>query len=384
MILRSLSPRSATFIIIGAVLVLALKFFMSESRPPLPIVPPIEVAEKIIEHTAHEGIFNILEDNPDYKTLPEPFVVSSIPQPDFIPNGDNDISIAIEEQTTYIEEFAFTPPAPIKGKGKPKIIIIIDDLGLSYERSKAVSDLQGPLTLAFLPYAEALKQTTDYAQKKGHELLIHVPMQPLNKALDPGPSALLTSLTPDAFDKQLEDIFASFDGYVGINNHMGSRLTQDRPAMTRIMRALKERGLLFVDSKTIGSSVAAATARDHFVPYAERNVFLDHHPELAAVRQSLKLTEKIARSNGFAIAIGHPKNNTIKALREWLPTLKKKGFELAPVSAVVTMPSSTIKDTISTRLVAHDVHLQVHPAHDFHGHEEMIKIIAKDRLRAAQ
>ena len=116
------------------------QFFMSESGH-LPIVPPIEVAEKIIERTAHEGIFNILEDNPDY--LAGTVCCFLYPATGFHSQRRQCISIAIEEQTTYIEEFAFTLPAPIKGKGKPKIIIIIDDLGLSYERSKAVSDLQG-------------------------------------------------------------------------------------------------------------------------------------------------------------------------------------------------------------------------------------------------
>ena len=260
--------------------------------------------------------------------------------------------------------------------GNPKIVIIIDDLGLSHTSTKAITELPGPLTLAFLPYGDSLNDKTAFAKERGHELIIHVPMQPINDSLDPGPIALTTAMSREEFLDELDMVFTAFDGYVGINNHMGSKLTQDQAKMDLLMTQLKERGLLFVDSKTIGASIAADTARNHFVPFAERHVFLDHYESYESVVESLALTEQIAKANGLAVAIGHPKRRTIKALTEWLPTLKDKGFDLVPVSAVVTAPEEPKAD-ISTKLVAHT-------PHDFEQIEPAANMDAIEAIQAAR
>lgn len=131
---------------------------------------------------------------------------------------------------------------------------------------------------------------------------------------------------------------SAFSGYVGINNHMGSKMTQDRPGMARVMAELRTRGLLFIDSRTINTSVAADEAEKAGIPYAVRDVFLDHEETYEAVAGALEEVERKALKDGFAIAIGHPREETVKALREWLPTLEAKGIALVPVSAVVTVP----------------------------------------------
>ncbi len=221
---------------------------------------------------------------------------------------------------------------------KPRIAIIIDDMGLSHERAVEVMKLPKPLTLAFLPYAPHLDKTTREAKSYGHELMIHVPMEPLNEKLDPGPHVLRTDMNKEQLEKALDDSFNSFSGYSGINNHMGSKLTQDKEALEIVMEELKKRHLFFIDSKTFHSSVAAAVARDSGIPYNERDVFLDHEPTHEFAVKALSHTEEIARQRGYAIAIGHPKPETIKALKEWIPTLKKKGIELVPVSTLLKKP----------------------------------------------
>jgi len=130
-------------------------------------------------------------------------------------------------------------------------------------------------------------------------------------------------------------------GYVGINNHMGSRFTADREGMTTVIKALKKRGYLFLDSVTSSKSVAHDTARDGGIPFAVRNVFLDHDDDLDEIRNQLRHTEQIAKRTGLAIAIGHPRDKTIEALKTWLPTLEKKGFQLVPISAVVRIAPGT-------------------------------------------
>lgn len=218
---------------------------------------------------------------------------------------------------------------------KPQIAIIIDDMGMSYQYTDAVVDMDGPLTLAFLPYAPRLEETTKRALSHGHELMIHVPMEPMDGSLDIGPIGLKNDMDRETFlDIFNNQVLTSFDGYVGINNHMGSRLTQNEESMGWLMDVLQDKGLYFIDSKTISTSVAADTARRHGVTYAERDVFLDHYNDLDRIRKSLRATERVALAKGRAIAIGHPRKHTVTALREWLPTLKAKGFELVPASAL--------------------------------------------------
>lgn len=230
-------------------------------------------------------------------------------------------------------------PAPVEGR--PRIVIVIDDMGLDRRRSSRIVELPGPLTLAWLPYAKQLPVQTEAARKAGHELIVHVPMQPDGPS-DPGPNALMTGLPEAEIRRRLGIGLSAFHGYVGINNHMGSRFTADAAGMNVVLDELAQRGLLFLDSRTTGASAVASIGSHHSLPLAARDVFLDHEQTPAFLAQALARTEAIARQNGVAIAIGHPHDVTAAALEAWLPTLEKKGFQLVPVSAVakVQRPAS--------------------------------------------
>ncbi len=221
---------------------------------------------------------------------------------------------------------------------RPEIAVMIDDLGLNRHNTAMLNQLKAPLTLAFLPYAEGLPEQAKAARAAGHELMLHVPMEPIG-ADWPGPDALLTSLSPSDFLSRFRTQLRSFRGFVGVNNHMGSLLTADRDKMDELMTELKARGLLFVDSRTTSKTVAAAEAQRLGVPHADRDVFLDNDANLDAIRRQLAATERIARRRGVAIAIGHPHDLTIEALRGWLPTLEERGFVLVPISTVVARES---------------------------------------------
>ena len=228
---------------------------------------------------------------------------------------------------------------PVALNGKPRIVVVIDDVGLDRRRARETVKLPGPLTLSFMAYAEDLKKQAASARKAGHELMLHVPMEPSSASINPGPNVLLSGMPQEELLKNVEWNLGQMDGYVGINNHMGSRFTADAESMKIVVATLKERGYLFLDSVTSGRSVAHETARDGGIPYAVRNVFLDHEDELTAIRRQLRHTELIARKTGLAIAIGHPRDKTIEALREWLPKLDEKGFQLVPISVAVRQGS---------------------------------------------
>jgi len=237
--------------------------------------------------------------------------------------------------------FAGTPPWIVNAVaapptlGRPMIALVIDDMGLDRRRSARAIDLPGPLTMSFLPYADDLPSQTALAHQHGHELLVHVPMEPISSTNNPGPNALTVGLTTDEVAGRLRRDLARFDGYVGINNHMGSKFTRDSAGMAAVMAELRARGLLWLDSRTTAGSVGTALARAYDVPHVERDVFLDDTPTLAAVRHQLAELETVARRRGWAVAIGHPKDGTLDALTAWLPTLSERGFVLVPLSHVV-------------------------------------------------
>jgi polysaccharide deacetylase 2 family uncharacterized protein YibQ len=218
---------------------------------------------------------------------------------------------------------------------RPLIAVVIDDVGLNRPNSARAVGLPGPVTLAYLTYAEDLRAQTDAARRAGHELLVHMAMEPTDAYIDPGPDVLLTGEPPGQLMEQLRRNLGAFDGYVGVNNHMGSRFTASAPDMRLVLAELKARGLMFLDSRTIGSSVGGAVATQLGLPFAERDVFLDNVQSADAVEARLAEVERIARTHGHAIAIGHPHDATLAALSRWLPTLEARGFALVPVSTIV-------------------------------------------------
>ena len=233
---------------------------------------------------------------------------------------------------------------PATGDPRPMISIVIDDLGPSPKRTAAAAALEAPLTLAFLPYANGLPEQTAAARAAGHELMVHMPMEPEGTDF-PGPGALLTSISDAEFRDRLIHNLDMFDGLVGINNHMGSRLTSDPRRMELVMAELRRRELLFVDSRTTPKSVGPIEALRHGVPFASRDVFLDNEPELGEVLRQLERVELLARRKGMAIGIGHPNEATLQALRRWLPTLAQRGFRLVPVSSIVAR-NSCVEPTV--------------------------------------
>ena len=306
-----------------------------------------------------------------YRDRPPPPALITAPDRPLLPEPDPDAAVLSAPPRAYEESLpreVYIPPAtpaaaPPKAKpdaspeavpvwrrlalapppndGRPRIAIVIDDLGVDRKRSARAIALPAPLTMAFLAYAPELERQTAAARAAGHELLVHVPMQPRNDTLDPGPNVLAVDLAPEQLRRRLDWGLTRFTGFVGINNHMGSRFTAHAEGMAVVMEDLRRRGLLFLDSRTTGGSVGAAAARRQGVPYAVRNVFLDNENDVAAVNARLGETEAVARRLGLAVAIGHPRDATIKALAPWLADIDRRGFTLVPISATVRLPEGS-------------------------------------------
>jgi polysaccharide deacetylase 2 family uncharacterized protein YibQ len=221
----------------------------------------------------------------------------------------------------------------------PVIALVIDDLGLNRPNTRRTIELPGPLTLALMTYAETLQEFADKARSNGHELLVHFPMAPRDPRYDPGPNALRAELGKEELARRLAWGLSRFEGFVGVNNHMGSGFTSSIPGMAQVMVELKARGLLYLDSLTIPGAVGAPLADRLGVPFAVRDVFIDNdHQDRAAIRRQLQQLERVALRRGAAIGIGHPHNATLEELAVWLPEVEKRGFTLVPVSALMRTP----------------------------------------------
>ena len=222
-------------------------------------------------------------------------------------------------------------------RGRPMIAVVIDDVGLDRRRGERALRLPGAVTLSLLPYAPEVAQQAVAARALGHEIMLHMPMEPESPRIDPGPHALRTADTASQILHELDWGLDQFGGYVAVNNHMGSRFTRDPEGMRVVLEALKERGLFFLDSRTTGASVGARLARELGLPHLERDVFLDNIDTLEEVTARLAEAERVARRDGYAIAIGHPHDATLDALEHWLPQAQARGLALVPISAVMRL-----------------------------------------------
>jgi uncharacterized protein len=166
--------------------------------------------------------------------------------------------------------------------------------------------------------------------------MLHLPMEGRTSA-NPGPQALRTSLSTDERLARLRWNLARFKGFAGVNNHMGSRYTEDDPGMRQVLTELKRRNLFFIDSRTTSKSAARQASADLAVPYAERDVFLDNDQDSHHITIQLAEAEARARAHGTAIAIGHPHSATLSTLTAWQKTLAKRGIDLVPASQIIAV-----------------------------------------------
>ena len=225
---------------------------------------------------------------------------------------------------TFFKRRAKGPAAP-PPSSLPKVAIIIDDLGYDKKLASKFIFLDGIISFSVLPHSPFQKSIANTIHRSGRDLLLHLPMEPMEYPIvDPGAGALLSSMAPDDLLDQLRNDLEAVPFAVGVNNHMGSRLTQDRARMRQIFTILKRRNLFFVDSLTSPRSCCKETALQLDLKFAQRNVFLDHVQEPNAIRFQIKRLISVARKKGKAIGIGHPYPTTLEVLREELPNIKKR------------------------------------------------------------
>ena len=222
------------------------------------------------------------------------------------------------------------PPADL-----PRVALIIDDMGYDHGLATKFMDLDNALTFSILPFSPFQRALSAEMRTRGMESMLHLPMEPKEyPAVQPGRGALLVAMPPDELIRQLEKNLAAVPGIKGVNNHMGSRMTERSTQMYQIFSILKKRNLFFIDSRTTPESLCRPSARLLQVPFAQRDVFLDHVAEEGEIRRQIQRLATLAQRQGSAIGIGHPHLATYTVLAEQLPLLKKR-VKLVPASQLV-------------------------------------------------
>lgn len=245
--------------------------------------------------------------------------------------------IVPETEDHEIARLEEEPKEPARGRVeyKGKVAIVIDDMGYDKKVFKEFVGLGIPLTFAVLPEERFSAEIAIEARRLNYDVMLHLPMEPRNPKRYAGDGVISLKMSREEMLRQLSMDLDAVPHVVGVNNHMGSLLTEDRDAMNLLLEEIRKKGLFFLDSKTSPNSVAYEVAKSIGLKSGRRDVFLDNQPDAEYIKGQIDKVVRIAKKRGEATAIGHPRPGTVAALREKIPDLEKEGIKLVPLSEVL-------------------------------------------------
>ena len=265
------------------------------------------------------------------------------------------IIIVITIYVTWTKPPLYTPPVP-QEQYKPvepetpipevqlekvdreysgRIAIVIDDVGHDDKIFRKFTELGVPITFSILPGERYSKYIAKEAGKLKYEVMLHLPMEPHGSWSNPGSHAILSAMSDEQMLRQLSEDLDAVPHAAGVNNHMGSLLTENDFAMRVLLEEIHKRGLFFIDSRTSSQTVAYSVAKSIGVKSEDRDVFLDNKSDIAYIKGQIDTAIRIAKKKGEATVIGHAKTETAAAIREKLPDFEKEGIELVTISRVL-------------------------------------------------
>lgn len=267
------------------------------------------------------------------KREPKPAVVAEAAPPVAEPQREPAPAVK-EKEVPAKESAAKEPPAKARKRVRGQVALIVDDMGNSREALDLLVGLKEPLTVSILPYSSYAAEAARTARDNGLEVLLHLPLESLNNhdAAADTDGLILTTMSPAEIVAAFEAALARVPYADGVNNHMGSKFTADAALMRTLLTPIKDRGLLFIDSRTTADTVAFGEARKMGIPAAERDIFLDADVDRGRIPGRLVELFKLARSRGRAIGICHPYPETLEALRTGFRQFADYGLEVVPVS----------------------------------------------------
>ena len=334
--------------------------------PPVEAASPVEAAEPVVadlgeaEPGAPEPEPNVAPATPEPEPEAEPEVAAPEPAPPppeiveeaepFEPDPAEALALAPDPGLILQGEVGLLPVIGEDGRQPwhvyarpvdlaediPKIAIVIGGLGMSEAATTAaIQQLPGTVTLAFVPYAPDLSSWISRARAAGHEVILQLPMEPIDfPANDPGPHTLMTDAEAAENIERLHWLLSRFTGYVGVTNYMGSKMTTSPDAMFPILQDIQARGLMFLDAMETPDSIAGQLAGEMHMPNVVNNRFLDTQASRVGIDARLFELEAIAEATGAAVGIGFPYPVTIERVAEWIATLEDRNIAVVPISAL--------------------------------------------------
>ncbi|WP_416825552.1 divergent polysaccharide deacetylase family protein [Ectobacillus polymachus] len=219
-------------------------------------------------------------------------------------------------------------PAMAHAEGERKIAIVIDDFGNNMKGTEKMLSLPIPLSIAVMPFLPSTKQDAEMAHKKGYEVLVHLPMEPIRgKKSWLGPNAITTDLSDEEIKKRVEMAIADVPHAIGMNNHMGSKATADERVMRIVLSVCKTHGFFYLDSKTNSKSKVLPIAKELGVPVIENNMFFDDQYTHTHIAKQAALLLKRVKTANTTVIIGHvgpPGEITSSVIRTNIPNLKQE------------------------------------------------------------
>jgi hypothetical protein len=238
----------------------------------------------------------------------------------------------VPELNSNVPSKPLEPPLPPLTPPVARVAIVIDDFGQNLEIAKKFLELPIPIAFSILPYQRYSQEIAELVHAHHREVILHLPMEPRGyPGVNPGKGALLLSMSDDRIQKSVNTALDSSPYFTGINNHMGSRFTENAAPMRTVMVEAQKRGLYFIDSYTSSRSVASSVAQLVHIPFRRRDIFLDNDPsEKAICAQATQLIRR-AKIQGSALAIGHPHESTLRALSQEVEEFEREKIAVVPV-----------------------------------------------------
>ena len=230
------------------------------------------------------------------------------------------------------------PPAAADDP-RPRVAIIIDDMGYRPETERLMLALELELTFSFIPFSPHLAEALPVARRQGRDILLHLPLEALDSKWSSTPGMLMTAMNDEEIAAGFAAALAEVPMAIGINNHMGSKFTADPAAMERLLTQAARYDLFFLDSLTTPNSVAAAVAARRQLPFLRRDIFLDNDQDEGKIRSQLNELIEVAEKEGRAVAIGHSYPETLRALQNHGPELERR-VRLVGLSRLYQAPAS--------------------------------------------
>ena len=292
-------------------------------------------------HEGHEYHYQVLQlpkvtDRSHFLVTLRKNIYDRLPKAVLLDNGDSEAVVRINELPTHRLLLESKPQVIARPEAKrPKLAIVIDDIGENHSVLKGLLDLDLPLTFAVWPHATHTRDSIVLINQKKRDLLVHFPMEPKGfPRVNPGDDALFVSMTSKQLQDQIAENLSRIPEAIGVNNHMGSRFTSDVQGMQVALTEFKRHGLFFLDSMTSGGSVGLQVAKSTAIPFYKRDIFLDNVKDVNAIMHQIRKAERVAGNRGTAIAIGHPYRETLAALKQWQAD-RNTSIQVLPLSRII-------------------------------------------------